>query len=678
MKARPHIFLFVIILAGLSIRLYFFSGMMGDDDMRHVYHAHFLFQPDEVKHAEVVFPDSTVYQRMGVNLPLWLSMRIFGVREWALALVPLLSSLAGLLFSYALLETLAGRAAGVMGAAVWAALPADAYFATVWLQDCQYMSLLALFMLCMVKASERCRHAGWVALAGGLALGYMQYVKESAFLLLFPCFLWALYNTIKSKRIHRHGAILLIGFLIVQAAFGLLFLHLKGDYFAFWRAHYAKFVYVRSSSGFEPLAYWDSVAVIWSRVFEQWILGYAVLLLPVTILATFFNPKGKQRLFIALICASQLLILREAVKWTPGQQRYMLQLSVPFVLITILGLSFVLTALPTRFVRLLNPAVLVGLFIATAAALDPVDQMYGRERAACLRQAFDYLKDNAGEHETIYIPFKATYLHRALYQLSGFEPFKSGFADLKHAREARAGWVVLSRMARCKNPREFNIADNWLEVHRAWNRRDWVRVFKILPHEPPDYVTITHSQPDVSEIEFDGIDLGEAANNYGKHRIGDHERVRVSVQSNGLHCEFDSTTDVKLGRYAGIRLPVAGARALRIRASFPKPEIIKSIYLDCQDEEGGLLTRWRWYATGPRWIPVKTQTFVFVPGMASGPFEFMEEHCPKGVAFDALAMRTRYVKFFILAEENGHAEFVLHRLEVASPPPDKSPGVQTK
>src|SRR5512139_1245989 len=131
----------VIVLAGLLVRLYFFTGTIGNDDLRHAYDAHLLFPVGAEKQVLVNY--DAIYRRMAVNLPLGLCMQVFGVHEWSLALTPLAFSLAGCVFLYLALRRLAGPAAGLAAAAVWAVLPTQVYQATLWLQDDVFTGTLA-------------------------------------------------------------------------------------------------------------------------------------------------------------------------------------------------------------------------------------------------------------------------------------------------------------------------------------------------------------------------------------------------------------------------------------------------------------------------------------------------------------------------------------------------------
>jgi hypothetical protein len=143
--AAAYVALGLIVLAGLAVRLWLFSGTIGNDDLRHAYAAHFLNAPDAQKLAQVTWPDDVPHRRMGVNIPLFTSMRVFGVHDWSLALVPLTFSLMGIVWMFRLLRQLAGPWAGLAGAAMVALLPEDVYLATVWMQDSVFASVLTLW-----------------------------------------------------------------------------------------------------------------------------------------------------------------------------------------------------------------------------------------------------------------------------------------------------------------------------------------------------------------------------------------------------------------------------------------------------------------------------------------------------------------------------------------------------
>ncbi len=485
---------FALLLGALGVRVYFFSGSLGNDDLRHAYHAYFLFQPDSVKHAEFDFPDCTVFRRMAVNLPLWLSMRIFGVHEWSLALVPLTFSLVGLLSVYGALRLLAGSYAGLLAAALWAFLPADVYMATLWLQDSVFVGCFALCVFLIALAERR---VGWrrhvAALLAGAVVGYMQYAKESSFLLLGAIMLYGLALAVR----RRCGNVWLIwpaaGYALTQGAMGLVFLAHNGDFLHYWRATAELLLRFRSSDA-TPYSLADVFLRLRERVLSPlWLMGYAAPVVPVLAIAAFATRRVPLRGLLALLALEQAYVTLMATKMTLWQERYILQLSVPVIVLSALGAHAAQLRLPPRWRGAVGAVLALTLVTMTAAALSPDRQQYDRTRTSALLQAYEYVDAMAQPEDRIFAcvpPGRGDFTRRTLSQFNGFARLKGGFGDLAGARAASSGYVVLSYLERAANP--DSVPENWVLVLDAPPRKRWARVYKIYPSgAAPDYVADT-------------------------------------------------------------------------------------------------------------------------------------------------------------------------------------------
>src|SRR5207249_1389941 len=94
-----------------------------------------------------------------------------------------------------LLRQLGGAAAtpalALAGAAVYAFLPVDVYFGTIWLQDTLFAGVLTFALLMLIRAADSHTRSRYVhAVFAGLALAYLQYLKETALLLIPVVLIW--------------------------------------------------------------------------------------------------------------------------------------------------------------------------------------------------------------------------------------------------------------------------------------------------------------------------------------------------------------------------------------------------------------------------------------------------------------------------------------------------------
>jgi hypothetical protein len=482
--------LFVIVLAGLAIRLFFFTGTIGNDDLPHAYAAYFLFSPDAEKHAVVNWPDDALYRRMAINVPLWLSMRALGVHEWSLALTPLVFSLAGSVFMYLTLRLLAGTAAGLAAAAVWACLPAQVYQATLWLQDDVFSGTFAAFLFFFIAALDsRGRRRLLYGLAAGMALAYLQYAKETACLLVVPTAVVLLVAALRDRRALWTGGAVLLGFAGLHALAGLLFWHLNGSFWWYWAEAVAAVQSKASLSVPVP----EMLKLFWQRFCQKWLLGYAVVVFPLFAGAAFLSRRAPHRLLLALLLGVQLFVWYGATCLTTGQDRYAQQLSAPYVAISVLGVVLMANRLATgRRRRLfLTSLAACGLVAATAAALRRDRQQFQWGRMQSLRLGFDFYRAMAAPHEPIYTfetPARAaSFTRRACYQFAGFESPAGGFRDWHPGETPDSGWAVLSFLESRLGGENLSIPANWLLEYEGGMRPErtrpglWTRVYHIVP-----------------------------------------------------------------------------------------------------------------------------------------------------------------------------------------------------
>ena len=535
MRRYEIVVLGACLVIGLALRLFFFSGTLGNDDLRHAYHAYFLFQPDSVKHADIYWPEDTIFRRMGVNLPLWMSMRVFGVHEWSLALPILVFSLGGIVAIFALLRTLAGPAAGLAGAAMWACLPVDVYLATLWLQDNIFSTLLALLLLCLVSLAQALgRSRILIAIVAGMIVGYMQYTKESAVILLGPIAIWSLYKILKSRRLDWSFAHVMGGWVLLHGLMGFLFWK-QGGHAWYWQS--TALVVTRSQAHPHPPP--QVLHALWTRLFDQWLLGFAAVVLPFMVVLALTNRRLPHRPLLGMMLFIQLFAVYAATRMSMGQDRYMQQLTVLFIVFSVLGWHTLLSRLQGRGQRYVTAVAYSGLVLMTGLALNPERQQHGRSRTESLRRAYTFIQDSATENDKIYLfsrpgRRRAGYTARALYQFNGFKRLKGGFDTIEHAQQASSGWVVTSYLdRRFMEDAGVQISDQWLPMYTPGGDR-WTRVYKIM--SPAARATIHAEDQKLQSFPENKssvlVSVKGSRNGGGGRVISVGETIKVEVQDN--------------------------------------------------------------------------------------------------------------------------------------------------
>ena len=167
----------LLLLGGaLALRLLFFGGLLGWDDVEYAEAARRLL-------AGEAAPRSMFDMRYGVTLPLAATQALLGPGERAAAVVPLVYSMLELVLGGALGALLGGPGVGLVAAALLAVLPLAVVAATDVHADLPAAVFMALTMYAVLRADTAGRRrAAWLAGAGA-AFGLAYVTKEVALVL---------------------------------------------------------------------------------------------------------------------------------------------------------------------------------------------------------------------------------------------------------------------------------------------------------------------------------------------------------------------------------------------------------------------------------------------------------------------------------------------------------------
>lgn len=162
-----------LLVGALAIRLVFFGGLLGWDDVEYMNAARALRDGDYL-------PASSFKLRHTVTMPLALCQGWFGEGEWAAALVPLTYSLAHLALADRLGMLYGGPAVATVAVGLLAILPLDILAATDLHADLPLAVFLTAAMFAVLRGERAGRARGAWFFGAGVALGLGTISKEVA------------------------------------------------------------------------------------------------------------------------------------------------------------------------------------------------------------------------------------------------------------------------------------------------------------------------------------------------------------------------------------------------------------------------------------------------------------------------------------------------------------------
>jgi hypothetical protein len=433
--------LVLALVVAVAVRLYAFTGTIVSDDLTHAWAATH-FWDDPVEHSMPDGEDSgyTVNaRRIGVNLPLWAASAVAGPSERTFAMVPLLFSLLGLLAVAAWAGVLAGPRSAVLAAWLWGVLPVDVWHATIWLQDNVYAAILAAAGAALAWGVRSDRRAPW--LLAGVALGYLQYVKESAAVLTLALVVLGGVWSWRRRQLHRHTLWLLAGLAIAHLAAIGYFAIVTGDplhYFVHWISRQ-----VAVEHGALPRAFPANFVRLGFYLTYCLALGLG---LPV---AAWWGVRWLRRdaaprmlqVQTALILMVQLAITLHVLRWGAWTMRYLLQVTPVLIAVSAAGLA---SAWPQVSAARRN-ALAAALVIATALGVLLGQPQHGHFRGEVARQALAAFARDIPDDIPIYVVAsdrEAHYTDRAFALLSGYKPRAGGFHLTRAPDDIRRGVLV--------------------------------------------------------------------------------------------------------------------------------------------------------------------------------------------------------------------------------------------
>jgi len=193
----------LIVAIGAALRVHYFSGIIGSDDIFHAGAALSILE------RGFTVPEIHTAARFGLHLPTLPLFHFFGIGDWQMGLVPLFWSLLSIFLAYWLGAYFIDRNAGLIAAILIAVFPLDIQEATRLYPDLPLGACAALSVFAFLFAEQRNRPLLGAVLAG-LAWGYAYLIKVEAFFLGFA------YLGLLIQRPERFRAIVLCGLVVLS------------------------------------------------------------------------------------------------------------------------------------------------------------------------------------------------------------------------------------------------------------------------------------------------------------------------------------------------------------------------------------------------------------------------------------------------------------------------------
>lgn len=169
-------------ILALFLRLIFYTGVFGSDEVTYV------FSAVRVMHGDWSVSDYIGATRYGINIPLALFMSAFGMNQAAANLWSLLCSIGEVILVAHTAWSIWGRRAGLLAGLLIAVLPLHVHFAGRMMADAPLAFFITL-SFAMYWWAQLTRRAVYYAVAG-IAVGMVFWIKEVAviYALIFAAF----------------------------------------------------------------------------------------------------------------------------------------------------------------------------------------------------------------------------------------------------------------------------------------------------------------------------------------------------------------------------------------------------------------------------------------------------------------------------------------------------------
>ncbi len=256
-KNKNLIFITLIIIFALALRLIFFAGVYGSDDLGY-YEFAYNAANNQLNH-EGNFHST----RIGLIYPTALLYSVFGVNKYTSNLLPLATSMLSIILAYQLGKLVFGDKVGIMAAFLLSFYPVHVLYSSMLFPDLPSAYFVALGAFLFLKADKNGASLNYFL--SGASIGIAYLMKELSVLIFLFFGAYVIYK----KKFKLEYSLLALGFLLV---------------FSFEAVYYASQVYsplfrytkVESQATAIMKYYYPNYI---SNPFSRWFLHYPYVLL---------------------------------------------------------------------------------------------------------------------------------------------------------------------------------------------------------------------------------------------------------------------------------------------------------------------------------------------------------------------------------------------------------------
>ena len=209
-----------ILLCAIGLRLAFFSGVGGSDDVLYASYSHYLSK------GNFSFPATHHGTRIGFLYPTSVFYSIFGVNDFSSVLLEFAASIAGIILIFYFGKEFFNEKVGLIAAFLLSIFPLDVIFATKLLPDLPSAFFLSLGVFLFLKAEKNNKQNNVDYLFSGVSVGIAYMIRESALLILLFFLVYVLFY----KKFKSSYFLVFSGFAIIFLLESYLFFIKTGDF----------------------------------------------------------------------------------------------------------------------------------------------------------------------------------------------------------------------------------------------------------------------------------------------------------------------------------------------------------------------------------------------------------------------------------------------------------------
>lgn len=222
MNKKTVFLLAAILVFAVILRLIFFSGVGGSDDVLYTSYA------NQLSKDNFNFPATHHGTRLGILYPVGFLYALFGVTEFSSNILIFVTSIAGILLAFYFGKEFFSEEVGLIAAFLLSFFPLDVVFATKLLPDMPsafFMSMGVFFFLLAEKNSSALKSKINYTLSG-LSIGVAYMIRESAILIILFFLAYALFY----RKFKLNYFLVFAGFAVVFIIESFIFLANTGDF----------------------------------------------------------------------------------------------------------------------------------------------------------------------------------------------------------------------------------------------------------------------------------------------------------------------------------------------------------------------------------------------------------------------------------------------------------------